>query len=166
MHTTDKARVLISVASVSSVPAESWVCLGCSFRIQRCKTLLTYTPMVSFLFPGINTMHLFSMHIQFWKRTCISLYSYTHLLTVCFSSSCLCNTLLISSEMNPQCFPNLPRKATPQHAILSILLLQHFPCNITIVFVHDWVGYSVTHSLDNHLLSRYFAPITQPNTKD
>ena len=80
MHTLDKAGVLISGAGVSSVPAEFLVCLGCSFRIQRCKTLLTYTPMVSFLFPGINIMHLFSCHIQFMKRTCIPLHSYTHLL--------------------------------------------------------------------------------------
>lgn len=152
MHTLDKTEVLISGAGVSSVPAESLICLGCSFRIQRCKTLLTYTPTVSFLFPGINIMHLFSCHVQFMKLTCIPLYSYTHLLIVCFSSSCLCNTLLISSEMNPQCFPNLPRKATPHQPILSVLLLQHFPCNIITVFVQDWVTYSVTHSLDNHLL--------------
>lgn len=108
----DKAGVLISVAGVSSVHAESLVCLGCSFRIQRCKTLSTYTPMVSLLIPGINTLHLFSSHIQFLKPTYIPLYSYTHLLIVCFFFSCLCNTLLISSEINPECFPNLPRKAT------------------------------------------------------
>ena len=166
MHTLYKAGVFISVAGVSSVAAESLVCLDCSFRIQRCKTLLTYTPMVSFFFPGINIMHLFSSQIQFLKRTCIPLYSYTHLLIVCFSSSCLCNTWLISSEMNPQCFPNLPRKATPHQWILSILLLQHFPCNNITVFVQDWVTYSVTHSLDNNLLICYFAPITQPNTKN